>query len=145
LHEVEEPDRPFAADEELRLAGAVGGDRVDVDVAAVLDGENDAMAVPHRLTHGGVRLAVPVEGTREDAALATACRHPGVAVAIAATNYSEQRLATAAVALYLLLSIVLTTPYAMWRKRAHVSFAESDEPEPSPRPIVPLKPERELK
>ena len=46
VDEVVDADRLLAADEQLRLAGAVGRDRVEVDVAAVLDREDDAVAVP---------------------------------------------------------------------------------------------------
>src|SRR5207249_4318333 len=61
--------------EELRLSGAVGRNGVEVEVAAVLDAEDDPVAVPDRLPDSRVRLAVPVEGRGEDAALASAGRN----------------------------------------------------------------------
>jgi BASS family bile acid:Na+ symporter len=49
-------------------------------------------------------------------ALATAARHPGVALAIASENFPEQKLAPAAILLYLIVSAVLSIPYMIWRK-----------------------------
>lgn len=51
-------------------------------------------------------------------ALATTSRHPGVAVAIAHTNFPEQKFALAAILLYLLVSALVTMPYLKSRKRA---------------------------
>ncbi len=48
-------------------------------------------------------------------ALATAARHPGVALAIA--NFPQQKLASAAVVLYLVMGAILAIPYVLWRKR----------------------------
>jgi bile acid:Na+ symporter, BASS family len=47
-------------------------------------------------------------------ALYTSARHPGVAVAIAQTNFPEQRLALAAILLAMLVSAVLALPYMNW-------------------------------
>ncbi len=52
-------------------------------------------------------------------AVATATRHPGVAMAIATANFPGQRLPAAAVLLYLLVSAVVFVPYAYWRKHQH--------------------------
>jgi len=49
-------------------------------------------------------------------AVATAMRHPGVAVAIAAANFPGQSLPAAAVLLYMLVSGVVIVPYAYWRR-----------------------------
>ena len=49
-------------------------------------------------------------------AFSTACRHPAIALAIAATNFPDQRFA-AAIALYLILGVILGIPYTMWLKR----------------------------
>ena len=61
VEQVVQPDRLLAPDEELRLARAVRVDRVDVHVAAVLDPERDAVAVPARLAYERERSALPVE------------------------------------------------------------------------------------
>lgn len=53
-------------------------------------------------------------------ALSTASRHPGVAIAIASTNFPQQKLALAAILLYLLVSAIVTIPYLNWCKRAGV-------------------------
>ena len=55
-------------------------------------------------------------------ALATASRHPGVAL-VAGVSASAQapRLVTAAVLLAFIVSMIVTTPYAVWRKRVHAA------------------------
>ena len=50
-------------------------------------------------------------------ALASAARHPGVAMAVASANFPDQKLAPAAILLYLLLSALLSIPYVVWRRR----------------------------
>jgi BASS family bile acid:Na+ symporter len=62
----------------------------------------------------GHLLGGPGAEERSVLALASAARHPGVALAIASANFPEQKLAPAAVLLYLLVSAVLTIPYVMW-------------------------------
>ena len=49
-HGVERADLAVAAHDELRLARAVGGHPVQVDVATVLEHEEEVAAVPHRLS-----------------------------------------------------------------------------------------------
>jgi BASS family bile acid:Na+ symporter len=63
----------------------------------------------------------PDPNDRTVLAVATATRHPGVAMAIATANFPGQRLAAAAVLLYLLVSAVAFLPYAYWRKHQHVA------------------------
>lgn len=63
-------------------------------------------------------LGGPEPNDRTVLALATTSRHPGVAVAIAHTNFPEQKLALAAILLYLLVSALVTMPYLKSRKRA---------------------------
>ena len=65
----------------------------------------------------GHLLGGPDDEDRSVLALATAARHPGVAMAIASANFPEQRLASAAILLYLGLSAMLSIPYVMWRRR----------------------------
>src|SRR6185437_8623971 len=47
--EIEQARHLLAADEELGLPRPVGRNRVEVDVAAVLDRERDAVSIPDRL------------------------------------------------------------------------------------------------
>jgi len=58
-------------------------------------------------------------------AVATAMRHPGVAIAIAAANFPGQSLPAAAVLLYMLVSGVVIVPYAYWRRRHRTARYES--------------------
>jgi BASS family bile acid:Na+ symporter len=48
-------------------------------------------------------------------ALATACRHPAITLSIASANFPDERFG-ATVVLYLLLGLVLLTPYVMWSR-----------------------------
>jgi bile acid:Na+ symporter, BASS family len=65
----------------------------------------------------GHMLGGPEEEDRTVLAFATASRHPAIAIAIAASYFPQPKLATAAVVLYLFVSIIATIPYAQWRKR----------------------------
>jgi BASS family bile acid:Na+ symporter len=65
----------------------------------------------------GHLLGGPDPEDRSVLALATAARHPGVAMAVATANFPEQKLSGAAILLYLVLSAILSIPYVMWRKR----------------------------
>ena len=49
-------------------------------------------------------------------ALSSACRHPAMAVSIAAANFPDEQFGPAII-LYLLLNIVLCAPYLTWQKR----------------------------
>jgi BASS family bile acid:Na+ symporter len=51
----------------------------------------------------------PDPESRRVLAISTASRHPGMAVAIARTNFPEERLAVAAVALYLIIAVIVST------------------------------------
>lgn len=62
-------------------------------------------------------LGGPEPANRPVLAIATATRHPAVALAIAHENFPEQKLAGAAVFLYLVLSGVLSALYLSWNKR----------------------------
>ncbi len=52
-------------------------------------------------------------------ALSTACRHPAIALSIAATNFPDERFG-AVILLYLLLNVVIGFPYVAWQRR-HVA------------------------
>ncbi len=66
----------------------------------------------------GHLLGGPKPGDRSVLALATASRHPAVAISIAHITFPAEKAVPAAVLLYLLTSLVLTLPYVAWRKRA---------------------------
>jgi BASS family bile acid:Na+ symporter len=66
-----------------------------------------AMAAGHLL--GG-----PDPENRVTLALASAGRHPAIALAIARANFPDEKLASAAVLLYLLVCGVATAPYLKW-------------------------------
>jgi BASS family bile acid:Na+ symporter len=65
----------------------------------------------------GHLLGGPDRDDRTVLALSTAARHPGVAIAIGATAFPEQKLVPAAVVLYLLASAVVASLYAARRRR----------------------------
>src|SRR5215471_9944965 len=56
-------------------------------------------------------------------ALATASRHPGVALAIASANFPGQTLVPAAILLYLVVSALVSIPYLAWRLRLRRGLA----------------------
>ncbi|CAN7260962.1 hypothetical protein LJR219_001133 [Phenylobacterium sp. LjRoot219] len=66
----------------------------------------------------GHLLGGPDPDDRTVLAMATASRHPGVALAIASINFPAETAVTAAVLMFLLANIVLTIPYIAWRKRS---------------------------
>lgn len=71
----------------------------------------------------GHLLGGPDPQNRTVLALATASRHPGVAmVAGISASVEAPRLVTAAVLLALVASVVVTAPYAAWRKRVHTTL-----------------------
>jgi bile acid:Na+ symporter, BASS family len=65
----------------------------------------------------GHLLGGPDPENRTVLALSTATRHPGIAIAIAATNFPDQKAAPAAVLLYLIVSALAAKPYLAWVKR----------------------------
>ena len=65
----------------------------------------------------GHLLGGPEPENRPVLALATACRHPAVALAIAHANFPNQKLTAAAVFLYVIISAILSGLYLLWDKR----------------------------
>lgn len=66
----------------------------------------------------GHLLGGPDENDRTVLALATASAHPGVAIAIASSNFPAQaRLVAGSVVIYLILRALLVIPYTKWRLR----------------------------
>lgn len=65
----------------------------------------------------GHLLGGPAQENRPTLALASASRHPAVALAIAHVNFPNQRLAMPAVFLYLMVCGILSAVYLAWVKR----------------------------
>ena len=66
----------------------------------------------------GHALGGPDPNHRTVLALATASRHPGIALAISTANFPGNKEVLPALLLYLLAATVLAIPYVIWRKRA---------------------------
>ena len=49
--------------------------------------------------------------------LSTACRHPALAIALAAANIPNEHNVFSAILLYLVLNAVITAAYMFWRRR----------------------------
>jgi bile acid:Na+ symporter, BASS family len=88
----------------------------DGTVAAIVAFTLVGLAVGHLF--GG-----PDPDDRTALALATATRHPGVALAIAAGTFPDQKLVAPAMLLYVLIGAIASTPYIVWRRRLHKRLA----------------------
>jgi bile acid:Na+ symporter, BASS family len=60
-------------------------------------------------------------------ALATASRHPAIAMAVASAVFPDQKLAPAAVLLALLVGTLASTPYSSWRSKVRSQTAHPKE------------------
>jgi BASS family bile acid:Na+ symporter len=69
-------------------------------------------------------LGGPNPDDRTALAIASSMRHPGVALAIARLNFPEDRLVPAAVLLFIIVNLIITLPYGMWRRRARSGHGE---------------------
>src|SRR5262249_37406281 len=70
----------------------------------------------------GHLLGGPAPENRTVLALATASRHPGVALVTGiSASVQAPRLVTAAVLLAFAVSGIVSAPYAAWRKRVHAA------------------------
>jgi BASS family bile acid:Na+ symporter len=67
----------------------------------------------------GHLLGGPDADDRTVLALATATRHPAVALAIASYNYPNEKAVIAVVFWHLFISAIIGIPYVAWRKRVH--------------------------
>jgi bile acid:Na+ symporter, BASS family len=96
------------------MMGLIGNGTLLSIVAFILAG----LTVGHLL--GG-----PNPANRTMLGLATASRHPGLAIAIAAASFPGQhRLIAAAIVLYLLAKGVVLIPYNAWSKRRNTLATE---------------------
>jgi BASS family bile acid:Na+ symporter len=68
-------------------------------------------------------LGGPDPDDRTALAIAASMRHPGVALAIARLNFPDEKLVPAAVLLFILVNLVVTLPYNVWRRRARAGHA----------------------
>ena len=68
----------------------------------------------------GHLLGGPDPDNRTTLALATATRHPGVAIAVLHAIAPEEEGVAPAVLLYLLVAVIASIPYVKWRTRARV-------------------------
>ena len=73
----------------------------------------------------GHLLGGPDPRDRVVLALATASRHPGVALAIAAANFPQEKGVMGAILLYLVISLIVSVAYLAWRRRALGSVAST--------------------
>jgi bile acid:Na+ symporter, BASS family len=73
-------------------------------------------------------LGGPERENRPVLALATASRHPAVAIGIAQVNFPEQRLAVAAVLLFMVVNGIVTGVYLAWLKHHRAHSRSSIEP-----------------
>lgn len=64
----------------------------------------------------GHLLGGPDKEDRTVLALASATRHPGIAIAVAAVNFQEHKQVLGTIVLYLLVSAVVGLPYLKWAK-----------------------------
>jgi BASS family bile acid:Na+ symporter len=66
----------------------------------------------------GHLLGGPNRDDRVVLALATASRHPAVAISILTVNFPNEKIVPAAVVLALIVSTIVSVPYTAWTKRA---------------------------
>ncbi len=66
----------------------------------------------------GHQLGGPEPRDRTVLALAAGTRHPGIAMAIASTNFPDERAALAVVLYHLVIGTVVSLPYIKWRRSA---------------------------
>jgi BASS family bile acid:Na+ symporter len=72
----------------------------------------------------GYLLGGPAFDHRTVLALASSSRHPGIALAIANANFPQQKLAAAAVALYLIVNLIIGIPYGRWSRHRRATLAD---------------------
>jgi BASS family bile acid:Na+ symporter len=65
----------------------------------------------------GHLIGGPDPGIRSALALATATRHPGVAIAIATVNFPDQKMVVAVAIWHLIFGALISAPYVRWCKR----------------------------
>jgi predicted Na+-dependent transporter len=127
---------PTSADRASRIAGQVGMWILIVAFAPVLIKEwpammtlvgNGTVAALVAFTVAGLLVGHLLGGPNPDnrtvLALATASRHPGVALTMATAVFPDQKLVAPALLLYLVVSGIASAPYVLWRRRTHKGLA----------------------
>jgi BASS family bile acid:Na+ symporter len=82
-----------------------------------LIGNGTLLAIAIFVTVGliaGNSLGGPNASDRTVLALSTASRHPGIAMAIASTNFPDQKLVLPAILLYLIVNAILSWVFLRW-------------------------------
>jgi BASS family bile acid:Na+ symporter len=106
----------------LLIAGALPLLLLAWNAFAVLSGNGAMLALALFILGGtavGHMLGGPLPEDRTVLAIATASRHPGLALAIAKANYPEYtKLVAGAVVIYLIFRLLLALPYIRWRHQA---------------------------
>lgn len=69
----------------------------------------------------GHLLGGPANEERSVLALATAARHPAIALSLASANLPDHKLVPAAILLYLLINAIVVLPYIKWMKRRNTA------------------------
>jgi BASS family bile acid:Na+ symporter len=77
----------------------------------------------------GHRIGGPSLERRAALALATACRHPAIAVEIAHATYPGDETAGAAVIGYVLVSVACAIPYLLWEQRKKLALGVASTPD----------------
>jgi bile acid:Na+ symporter, BASS family len=72
----------------------------------------------------GHLLGGPAPGGQTVLAFATAFRHPGIALAVPVANLPEENF-VAVILLYLLVSVIVGVPYAIWRRRVSGDLSDA--------------------
>ena len=120
-------EKPFATTATLLLAAAALPVILKTGPAVMAAiGGGAVMAFAAFVTVGliaGHALGGQNEDDRTVLALATACRHPGIALSIALLNFPKEPGVAATVVLYLLVSAVVAAPYVALRRRAAAAGA----------------------
>jgi BASS family bile acid:Na+ symporter len=75
----------------------------------------------------GHLLGGPKPADRVVLALATAMRHPGVALVIAAGTAAGDKVVAPGLLLYLLVGTIVSIPYVQWRRRQHIAAGRDAE------------------
>lgn len=99
-----------------RIWGAMTGEMENFTLLAMVAFVAVGLVAGHLL--GG-----PEPGNRTTLALATATRHPGVALAVMHAIDPADHTVAPVVLLYLIVAIVASTPYVAWRKRGSAAAA----------------------
>ena len=73
----------------------------------------------------GHQLGGPGLERRSALALATACRHPGIAVEIAHATYPDDSAAGTAIVGYVLVSLLCALPYVLWEHQKKLALSAS--------------------